>query len=804
MGCPAEVNIGEPLVFSVCSHDPDTGVLTDAASAPSYRVYEDETATAILTGSMAKLDDANTTGFYTESIACTSANGFEDGKSYTIYIEATVDGDTGGICYGFKARDAVDRLGSLAMARIRFDPTVRGYWPLTESASTTSDHFQDQSSYAHHATLTGSASKDRGRLTLSGGYLEVAASDDLEFACTAETADVAVADTGGVYNNSATIVRSADDTDHWFVAYRKNPNDIHAFDADATVVIRKSEDDRVSFDDFPGEVTIFDFDAGYDARAPDLFLFDNDGTETLLCVATQTDVSSNFRAYWSKSTDGGVTWTAAALIAGAGDQRATKGRAILLSNGQIALALWNDTDDITYCYKVDKDIVTWAATTITTANGDETTMLELKTNGTYQGRVGALTRQNSPAKYHKTFSDDYGATWGTSVVELGLPFNTQGQTTPGTPASLLRTMDDVILAFYTAERAWSLEGTHTLSVYQSFDEMQTWSKLGDVHYDRSISTYPSVIEAARGEYALVWSSNGTTSQVFYDTLDAKCQVTETAIFTVAARFQRTSTAAWDTIVDLDPTNQYLLRFNDSGQAEFYFGGAEFNTGVIAHDLLPHTIVMTVTNRHIRCYADGVLFDVDKTPADLAATALSMGIGASHDGGGWKNHFPGPLEVMIQATCWTAEQVRSWHEHHFAANRFEETLERLGSFAGGSETVFGNTKRAIEQLENVYYADIYATIDDSNTQDEYTVQWYKNGVPVINNITSPTIQVVARADGTDLVASVALTQIGTTGAYRYDETTAANRLTPGESAVAYTAATIDGQVRRWRRVVGRDI
>lgn len=103
MGCQTSVDIGDNLTFSVCTHDPDTGVLTDADAVPSYRIYEDETAVAILTGNMAKLDDVNTTGFYTELIACTAANGFEDGRSYTIYIEATVGGDTGGISYGFKA-----------------------------------------------------------------------------------------------------------------------------------------------------------------------------------------------------------------------------------------------------------------------------------------------------------------------------------------------------------------------------------------------------------------------------------------------------------------------------------------------------------------------------------------------------------------------------------------------------------------------------------------------------------------------------------------------------------------------------
>lgn len=103
MGCQAEVAVGDNLTFSITTHDPDTGVLTDASANPAYRIYEDETATPILTGTMAVLDTANTTGFYTEQIACTAANGFEIGKSYTIYIEATVDGDKGGIAYTFKA-----------------------------------------------------------------------------------------------------------------------------------------------------------------------------------------------------------------------------------------------------------------------------------------------------------------------------------------------------------------------------------------------------------------------------------------------------------------------------------------------------------------------------------------------------------------------------------------------------------------------------------------------------------------------------------------------------------------------------
>ena len=110
MGCPSKVELANNLVFSITTHDPDTGILTDADANPIYWIYEDETAIAILTGTMAKLDDANTTGFYTELIACTAANGFEVGKTYTIYIEATVDSDKGGICFGFNVAAALDEV----------------------------------------------------------------------------------------------------------------------------------------------------------------------------------------------------------------------------------------------------------------------------------------------------------------------------------------------------------------------------------------------------------------------------------------------------------------------------------------------------------------------------------------------------------------------------------------------------------------------------------------------------------------------------------------------------------------------
>jgi len=88
-------DIDDTLTFYANTTRFDTGVATDSDSVPTYRVYEDETTTAILTGSMALLDSTNTAGFYSEQITLSAANGFEVGKDYAIYVQATVNSVVG-------------------------------------------------------------------------------------------------------------------------------------------------------------------------------------------------------------------------------------------------------------------------------------------------------------------------------------------------------------------------------------------------------------------------------------------------------------------------------------------------------------------------------------------------------------------------------------------------------------------------------------------------------------------------------------------------------------------------------------
>lgn len=161
--------IDDYLTFPANTHDASTGAATDADSAPSYRVYEDETGTAILTGTMALLDDANTTGFYSERIQLTAGNGFEVGKTYTIYVAATVDSITGTMSHSFQIEANV-RLSAARMNQIA-DHIIRRTF---ENACDSSDG--DTKSLR---SLLGAIAKLVNRVAIVSGTLTVYEDDDV-------------------------------------------------------------------------------------------------------------------------------------------------------------------------------------------------------------------------------------------------------------------------------------------------------------------------------------------------------------------------------------------------------------------------------------------------------------------------------------------------------------------------------------------------------------------------------------------------------------------------------------------------
>lgn len=125
---------------------------------------------------------------------------------------------------------------------------------------------------------------------------------------------------------------------------------------------------------------------------------------------------------------------------------------------------------------------------------------------------------------------------------------------------------------------------------------------------------------------------------------------------------------------------------------------------------------------------------------------------------------------------------------------------------GVNVVSGSTNALTDSVMaadlDVYQAKVWLFDDDSGTTDRYVTIWHKNGTPVTAGITSPTIQVIKASDGSDLIASTAMTQIASTGLYKHDATTTA-RIADGSAYIVRVQATIDGSARTTYSPIGRD-
>lgn len=86
-----QVPIDTTIVRDFCTHT-TAGAVSDADSTPTIEVFEDDTDVAILTPTATKR--TSKTGNYRVSLVCTTANGFEVGKSYNVIASATVGGTT--------------------------------------------------------------------------------------------------------------------------------------------------------------------------------------------------------------------------------------------------------------------------------------------------------------------------------------------------------------------------------------------------------------------------------------------------------------------------------------------------------------------------------------------------------------------------------------------------------------------------------------------------------------------------------------------------------------------------------------
>jgi hypothetical protein len=83
-----------------------TGAATDGDSVPTWRMYEDATATPVTTGSFATLNAQ--AGFYVAQITLAAAIGYEKGKSYGLRVACTVGAVIGADVHSLQIEAEVD------------------------------------------------------------------------------------------------------------------------------------------------------------------------------------------------------------------------------------------------------------------------------------------------------------------------------------------------------------------------------------------------------------------------------------------------------------------------------------------------------------------------------------------------------------------------------------------------------------------------------------------------------------------------------------------------------------------------
>lgn len=155
---------------------------------------------------------------------------------------------------------------------------------------------------------------------------------------------------------------------------------------------------------------------------------------------------------------------------------------------------------------------------------------------------------------------------------------------------------------------------------------------------------------------------------------------------------------------------------------------------------------------------------------------------------------GTYVTSLTATNWNDGVYRLRIHNKDISNRVD-AVQDFGVIDGNEVTVGEATP--------IYHADINFTKDVSNSQDEYTVSWFKNAILITSGVTSPGISVYNRSDGSYLIDNKAMTEIGSTGFFKYDATTTTEQQTAGEACIVMASGIINGALRKFTWNLGRD-
>lgn len=171
------VEMESTIVRDFIVSNPETGELQDADSTPTCDVYEDATDTPIYSPTVTQRTAL--TGHYRVPIAVTTANGFEEGKSYNVVVSATVSGiSTKVVLASFVSMLAIPRAAVVA------DGANTGTAFKSDRTESTNDHWKDALIVFVTGSLAGQLKKVAAYdgtskfMTVTGGFTAAPSATD--------------------------------------------------------------------------------------------------------------------------------------------------------------------------------------------------------------------------------------------------------------------------------------------------------------------------------------------------------------------------------------------------------------------------------------------------------------------------------------------------------------------------------------------------------------------------------------------------------------------------------------------------
>ena len=155
--------INDNLAFACNTHSPTTGAAS-AATSVTYSVYEDVSGTVLTSGTMTAVSGYGT-GMYSATMALTSGLGFENNKTYTIRIQATVGGVTAALLHTFQVESILEGTITESQALKLILSSLAGRSSGGGIASIT---FRDTANSVNRIVATVDSSGNRTAVTLNG------------------------------------------------------------------------------------------------------------------------------------------------------------------------------------------------------------------------------------------------------------------------------------------------------------------------------------------------------------------------------------------------------------------------------------------------------------------------------------------------------------------------------------------------------------------------------------------------------------------------------------------------------------